>query len=308
MPHLRLTEAARCGDTRAIATLISAALPEGTCSTATLQNQCLHVSLRAIDRLNRTQTLGRIMHVLQPLGLQLHVIQIDAYIQQETSPIWRELITRTAPIGKAPLRRPQSNWQIPDWLAAKPNLQTYRQILVANFEITRLALVMPFVLYGLCFAKYYNVADFLAGKARIIQFIHGANLIFHEAGHVLFMFLGQFMTILGGSLNQILIPAVISGYFFCKRQPYSGAITLFWVGENFWDVSIYAKDGRATVLPLLGGDGTIHDWNWLLNHLGWLPYTEFVGNVIYTIGTVIYISAFALAVYCSRKQPGDQAS
>ncbi len=308
MPHLRLTEAARRGDPHAIARLIAAAMPEGTRSTATLQNQCLHVSLRAVDRLNRTQTLSRIRHVLQTLGLQLRNIQIDAYVQQETSPIWSEVITRTGPIEQSLPRQPKSKWQIPNWLADKPNLQTYRQVLVANFDITRLALVIPFVLYGLFFAKYYNVADFLTGNIRIIQFLHGVNLIFHEAGHVLFIFFGQFMTILGGSLNQILIPAVISGYFFCKRQPYSGAITLFWVGENFWDVSIYAKDGRATVLPLLGGDGTIHDWHWLLNYLGWIPYTEMVGNSIYTIGTVIYIIAIALALYYSRKQPSNRAN
>ncbi|THJ24060.1 MAG: hypothetical protein CAF45_007060 [Nitrospira sp. CG24E] len=40
------------------------------------------------------------------------------------------------------------------------------------------------------------------------SFLHLINLPFHEAGHILFIPLGRFMTILGGSLGQILMPLV----------------------------------------------------------------------------------------------------
>ena len=40
------------------------------------------------------------------------------------------------------------------------------------------------------------------------SFLHLINLPFHEAGHLLFIPLGRFMTILGGSLGQILMPLV----------------------------------------------------------------------------------------------------
>ncbi|MBP9812342.1 zinc ribbon domain-containing protein, partial [Candidatus Gracilibacteria bacterium] len=45
------------------------------------------------------------------------------------------------------------------------------------------------------------------------SFIHGVNLIFHEAGHVIFMPFGKFMTILGGSLFQCMLPAILVGVF-----------------------------------------------------------------------------------------------
>jgi hypothetical protein len=309
MPYPRLTAAARQGDEPAIAALIQAALPPGSHSIVRRQDQALHIILRYSGTLNQAQTVHCINHVLQTLQLNLQHIQIDAYARHASTPIWREVLTREVLARTAHRHQPRSqqqrgNWQIPDWLAEKPNLHTYRRVLAAHFDLTRLLLILPFALYGCICAKHYNVADFLAGNIRIIQFLHGVNLIFHEAGHVLFMFFGQFIAILGGSLNQILIPAIISGYFLYQRQAYSGAITLCWVGENFWDVSIYAKDGRDMALPLLGGDGTIHDWNWILSQLGWLPYTELVGSLIYAIGTLIYISAIGLAIYFSR-QPAD---
>ena len=43
------------------------------------------------------------------------------------------------------------------------------------------------------------------------RMIDGFNLVMHEAGHVLFMFFGEFMTILGGSLFQVLAPAAFAG-------------------------------------------------------------------------------------------------
>jgi hypothetical protein len=192
--------------------------------------------------------------------------------------------------------------RVPTWLSAKPNLKTYQRLITANFDLARLALIIPFMLYGIICAPHYNVADAMEDQMAVIRFIHGANLIFHEAGHVIFMPFGEFVTILGGSLNQILIPAGISSYFFFKGQSYSGGITLFWVGENYWDVSIYAKDATDRVLPLLGGNTEGHDWHNMLDMLDWLPQTQLVGNIIYTIGTLIYLSAIGLAIYFSQKR------
>jgi hypothetical protein len=303
MTHPRLTAAASRGDDRAIAELIQAALPAGNRTIVRLQNQVLEIILNAPHRLNQEQTLVSVADVLRSLGLKLHTIQIEAYIRHETSPIWREALTldaRSAPRNLS--HRSTSNWQVPSWLAEKPNFHTYHRLLSANFDLLKLSLVLPFLLYGLFYAKYYNVADFLEGSPGLIKFIHGANLIFHEAGHILFMPFGRFMTILGGSLNQILIPAIITGYFFFKGQKYSGAITLFWVGENFWDVSIYASDGRDAALPLLGGASEdSHDWLNLLSMMGITDHARLVGSLIYAVGTLIYVGAIGLTIYFSRK-------
>jgi hypothetical protein len=211
------------------------------------------------------------------------------------------------PRKNRPCRPSADRWQIPAWLAEKPNFHTYRRLLMAKFDLLKLSLLLPFLLYGLFYAKHYNVADVLEGNPGLMQFLHGVNLIFHEAGHILFMPFGHFMTILGGSLNQILIPAIISGYFYFKGQNYSGAITLFWVGENFWDVSVYASDGRDAVLPLLGGASEeSHDWLNLLSMTGLVEQAQLVGSLIYGVGTLIYIAAIGLTIYFSQRQVTDR--
>ncbi len=310
MTHPRLTAAANRGDAQAIAALIQAALPTGNRTNARFQNQVLEVILTATHRLNPEQTLMTIADVLRSLQLNLHQIQIEAFIRHETAPIWREVIDFAPRSGSHPASRIMPNRAapgIPAWLAEKPNFHTYRRLLEQHFDVMRLGLLLPFVLYGVLFAKHYNVSDFINDPPAMMRFIHGVNLIFHEAGHILFMPFGRFMTILGGSLNQILIPAVIAGYFCFKGQKYSGAITLFWVGENFWDVSIYASDGRDAILPLLGGaDADSHDWLNLLSMMGMTAHAQWVGSLIYGLGTLIYIAAIGLTIYFSQKRLVDR--
>ena len=64
----------------------------------------------------------------------------------------------------------------------------------------------------------------------ILNFLHLINLVFHEAGHVIFGFFGRFVAVLGGSVNQVLVPAVCTGVFLARRQYGSAAVTLFWTG------------------------------------------------------------------------------
>ena len=44
-------------------------------------------------------------------------------------------------------------------------------------------------------------------------FLHLINLPFHEAGHIVFSPFGDFMTVLGGSLFQIIVPLICAGAF-----------------------------------------------------------------------------------------------
>jgi hypothetical protein len=116
------------------------------------------------------------------------------------------------------------------------------------------------------------------------HFSDNVNLIFHEAGHTIFSCFGDFIHILMGSGFQVLLPLSISGYFFYTRQRFAGAICLMWVGQNFINVSIYAGDAIAMQLPLLGGDGVLHDWNYLLSAMGILNWTPIIATTLSAIG------------------------
>jgi hypothetical protein len=121
--------------------------------------------------------------------------------------------------------------------------------------------------------------------------IDGVNLIIHEAGHVVFRPFGEFLMIAGGSLFQVIMPALFVGYFCYQRQFYSAALVLFWVGESILNVSVYAADSVVMQLPLLGGSDSLHDWNYLLTRLNLLPETAQVGGAIRLLGTLTIILA-----------------
>lgn len=141
----------------------------------------------------------------------------------------------------------------------------------------------------------------------ISPFLHSINTPFHEAGHLFFTPLGRFMRILGGSLGQLLMPAICAGVLLLKTKDGFGfAVALWWLGENFLDVAIYVNDARDRELMLLSGvtgkedDG--HDWNNILGDLGWLPYDHQIADGVYKFGILVMVVALAWGCIMLRKQ------
>lgn len=129
------------------------------------------------------------------------------------------------------------------------------------------------------------------------HFIDNANLIFHEAGHTIFFFLGKFVQVAMGSGTQIIIPLLISLYFFFNNKKIEGAVTLLWLGQNFLNVSIYVGDAIGMQLELLGGDGVLHDWNYLLSVSGLLNYTSTISGLLYGIGVLMIFIGTILSLW-----------
>jgi hypothetical protein len=145
---------------------------------------------------------------------------------------------------------------------------------------------------------------FCALSPSTYRWLDLVNLVFHEAGHAVFGFFGDFLGVLGGTLMQVLIPAIATGHFVLYGQRWSGMVTLFWVSQSLFNVSVYVKDARAQALPLLGGDGVIHDWNWLLGRLGLLSWDQVIGGAIYTMGLLVLAASILGGLYFSLN---DQA-
>lgn len=129
------------------------------------------------------------------------------------------------------------------------------------------------------------------------SFLHLINLPFHEAGHVIFIPLGRFMTILGGTLGQILMPMICLGTFLIKtRDPFGASVALWWTAESLMDIAPYINDARALDLMLIGGvtgkesDG--HDWNNILTMLGWLEYDHRLGHLTHNFGIVLMLISY----------------
>jgi hypothetical protein len=94
---------------------------------------------------------------------------------------------------------------------------------------------------------------------RWVHVLDSANLAFHEAGHPLFgLLFGADFAVYGGTLGQLVFPAVVAGSFWWRRQTLSFALALAWLLENFWNIARYMADARARELPLVGAGE--HDW------------------------------------------------
>jgi hypothetical protein len=126
-------------------------------------------------------------------------------------------------------------------------------------------------------------------------FMHLVHTPIHEAGHVFFRLLGEFMGIAGGSLFQVIVPLVFCGYFIRHKKPFSASIVLFWAGSSILDVYVYANDAVVMQLPLLSGvtgsEGGFHDWNYLLTETGLLDSTPVVAKIIRFAGTLVVLAA-----------------
>jgi hypothetical protein len=135
--------------------------------------------------------------------------------------------------------------------------------------------------------------------------IDGVNLVIHEAGHLIFRPFGEFMMIAGGSLFQVIMPALFVGYFSYQRKFYSAALVLFWVGESILNVSIYAGDSVTLKLPLLGGQDSVHDWNYLLGSLNLLKSTTQIAGGIRLLGTIVIALAAVGSIWFARRDSKD---
>jgi hypothetical protein len=133
------------------------------------------------------------------------------------------------------------------------------------------------------------------------RMIDGVNLVIHEAGHIFFMPFGEFLMIAGGSLLQVILPLVFAGYFYYHRKFYSCALVLLWVGESLLNVSVYAGDSVLMQLPLLGGNDSIHDWNYMLDRLGLLDHTQTIARAIRLSGSLTIVCATLWALICARR-------
>lgn len=141
---------------------------------------------------------------------------------------------------------------------------------------------------------FVNIADNAAGASLL----HLVNLPFHEAGHVLFRPFGSFLSSLGGTLGQLLIPLICLLTLLLKyRDPFGAAVCLWWFGENFLDIAPYINDARAGELPLVGGNFGhsspygFHDWEYLLTESGVLDYDHALARATHGIGALLMLAA-----------------
>ena len=154
----------------------------------------------------------------------------------------------------------------------------------------RVALLAVFALWGLhlCWLDYRD------GEI-MTSFIHGPLLIFHEAGHVIFHAFGEWVGVLGGTLGQLLMPALLGVALLWKnRDPFGAAFGLWLFGVSVLDVAPYMYDALEPQLTLLGGgtsNDSFHDWIYLFDSVHQLAHAQRIGAFTHALGVGIVLLA-----------------
>ena len=167
--------------------------------------------------------------------------------------------------------------------------------------------------------RYFTIAiDDLGWEPGVMHYVH---LIFHEAGHAIFMMAGASDVVVAfmGSGLQVLFPLILAGAFYFKnRDAYGAAVCLWWAGHAALDVAPYIADARALELPLLGGGNGReiegHDWEFLLGHWHALHLDTHIAAQVALSGRVAMAAAFAWGLatlayeaWCMPRDAADDA-
>jgi hypothetical protein len=138
-----------------------------------------------------------------------------------------------------------------------------------------------------------------------------ANLVFHEAGHVLFGLVSSRLAVYGGTLMQLIIPLAATAAFWTRRQPLGFALCLGWSCESLLNVATYMADARAMALPLIGGldPETYHDWREIFSRWDMLELDEAWAALNRVIAWILGLGGCAwLLRQAARQRPVEQAS
>ena len=157
------------------------------------------------------------------------------------------------------------------------------------------------VLLILVYFSWYLATDYQTPHGRrdmpfVIWIIDTIDLFIHEGGHGIFGIFGRFMHFLGGSLIQVILPVAAIVVFLRTSGLRSLIGTLYWLGHNLINVSIYIDDAPKQQLTLISKHAT-HDWRWLCGYMGILDSAEDLAAVVAFLGVLSLIGAIGVGVY-----------
>lgn len=141
----------------------------------------------------------------------------------------------------------------------------------------------------------------LTHPGRGTPVLDGVDLAIHETGHLVFGPFGEFIGFAGGTLFQLIMPALFAGYFWRRGDRHAASVALWWVGQNCGHIATYVADARAQELPLVGGGE--HDWAFILAELDVLQQDARIAAMVRFAGTFLFVVAILWGYASSASAP-----
>src|SRR5262249_54891925 len=127
----------------------------------------------------------------------------------------------------------------------------------------------------------------------------------HEFGHLFFSFGGEWLTVAGGSLMQLLAPIGASVVMVATpKKDWFGAVGCgTWLAASLGDLAPYIGDARAQELDLVSfsPDGGGHDWHFLLAHAGMLKQDLALARMTKFAAVVVIFATIIAAAMLFRQ-------
>jgi len=128
--------------------------------------------------------------------------------------------------------------------------------------------------------------------------LHLTVILFHEAGHVIFMPFGEAVRVAGGTLGQLLMPLICAVALHRRGDNFGAAICAAWMGMSLMDASVYAYDAADPLLPLIGGgtgSDSFHDFVFLFERYRQLGYARGWAMAMKALGAIAVYASLAWA-------------
>jgi hypothetical protein len=144
----------------------------------------------------------------------------------------------------------------------------------------------------------WGTAVWLGRMTDLPTVLHLTVILFHEAGHVIFMPFGETLRVAGGTLGQLLMPWICAVSLYRRGDNFGSAICLGWMAMSLMDASIYAYDAADPILPLIGGGtgaDSFHDFVFLFDRFGQLDHARGWARLMHALGALGLYASLAWA-------------
>lgn len=162
---------------------------------------------------------------------------------------------------------------------------------IAWLPVGRTQFIAWMIFYGL-------LLFFLAAHFNQPTLLDNVHLVTHEAGHLLFGWFGQTIGLWGGTLLQLLVPALLAVAFAVRAEIPGVVFCSFGFFHSLTGVALYMSDALRLELPLVTvgapADQADHDWVRIFTQLGVLPHAIQIGN---TVRLIAWLGMLAMVAW-----------
>jgi len=159
-------------------------------------------------------------------------------------------------------------------------------------------------------AFYAWLLFYLARHFGELTLLDNVHLPIHEGGHLFFSYFGETLHLWGGTIFQLMVPALLAAYFIGQRQIPGTTFCVFAFFHSLTGVATYMSDAIARALPLVTvgavADESDHDWYNIFTRLGILPHAVQIGSATRFIAWCGMLGTVAWFAWRYRQQVQDK--